>query len=248
MNYFISGLRLTYFLLNEYVYYFMNEDILRKIKRCMDLSSSSNENEAAIALKQMKRLMDYHNVTERQVLASEIMEKAIDSKLRLNIPEWMVNLHTTVAQAFECEAIMETHYVKNAELIFIGDSTSVEIASYAFAVLLRQLKKLRTEFIKTHLNRIRKRANKTKMADAYCHAWVCRIYIQCKNLNPNKSTEEKVKAYMSENYEDIKMREENHRFKAEDKKIQKAIQLGYADAENVNLYAGTEYHEKALLN
>jgi len=50
------------------------ERIIRKIKRCLALSQSSNENEAATAMRQAQSLMYEYRLTEMDVRLSEVGE------------------------------------------------------------------------------------------------------------------------------------------------------------------------------
>lgn len=226
----------------------MNESILRKIKRCMELSNSSNENEAAIALKQMNKLMREHGITEKHVMASEIIEHNIDSGLRKRIPAWVLHLHQTVAQAFDCESLVRTYnYLYNAQLIFLGEKTLVEIAEYAFSVLYRQLKAKRKEFIKNELSRYRKNGNKTKMADAYCEAWASAVRQKCENISPNRELKAKIQAYKETTYDEVGEYKNHSKIDYRDEKICKAIALGFSDAADVNLYTATEHSPVSLI-
>lgn len=79
----------------------MNKDVFEKIKKCLALSKSSNENEATIALKQAKLLMDRNNLTLSDVELSNINKKTLITDLkRLRFLE--VKLAKMVSEVFEC--------------------------------------------------------------------------------------------------------------------------------------------------
>ena len=50
------------------------ERVIRKIKRCLALSKSSNENEAATAMRQAQALMREYRLTELDVRLSDVDE------------------------------------------------------------------------------------------------------------------------------------------------------------------------------
>ena len=52
-----------------------HDKILDKIKKCLALSSSSNEHEAAIALRQAQKLMELHGISDIDVKAAQAQEK-----------------------------------------------------------------------------------------------------------------------------------------------------------------------------
>lgn len=226
----------------------MTDSVLRRIKRCMDLSSSSNENEAALALKQMQALMKKHGITSQQVLASDVTEHATKTSVLKHPPKWTTDLHITVGQAMDCESIIRRGWSEKAELVYLGVGTSTEVAGYAFEVLYRKLKQARQKFIKEYLRRY-KSSNKAKMADAYCEGWVINIYSKVKNLNPNIDVAEKIKAYKEtglDNFSDGEY-EARSRVKKSDSKAQSAKSLGYMESADVNLFAATGHSSQGLL-
>ena len=60
------------------------EKILDKIKKCLALSKSANEHEAAQALKQAQALMEKHEVNAVDIALSEVSEQKADRKMALN--------------------------------------------------------------------------------------------------------------------------------------------------------------------
>lgn len=226
----------------------MNEDILRKIKRCMDLSKSSNENEAAIAIKQMKRLMDQHNVTAQHVMAVDVTEH----KSKLDVWErpahWVLALHSAIGQALDCQCIVSSGGREKASLVFIGVGASPEIAGYAFEVLYRKLKRDRQDFIRAKLAR-HKQANKTKIADAFCDGWVMNVYQKVKNLSPKQEAADKIEAYKEtklKNYSGEEF-ESKARYDSSASSAQAAMQIGYQSSADVDLFAATGTTERPLL-
>lgn len=226
----------------------MNEDILRKIKRCMDLSKSSNENEAAIAIKQMKRLMDQHNVTAQHVMAVDVTEH----KSKLDVWErpahWVLALHSAIGQALDCQCIVSTGGREKARLVFLGVGASAEIAGYAFEVLYRKLKKDRQDFIRTKLSR-HKQANKTKLADAFCDGWVMNVYAKVKNLSPSEEAAEKIKAYTETKLKSFtgEEYESKTRYDSSASSTQAAMQIGYSSSADVDLFVATGATERTLI-
>lgn len=51
------------------------EELLRKIRACLRLSTSANEHEAAAALRQARALMEKHGVSHAEALAGEVSER-----------------------------------------------------------------------------------------------------------------------------------------------------------------------------
>lgn len=227
----------------------INDDVLRKIKRCMDLSSSSNENEAALALKQMQSLMSKYGVNSQHVQAFDVCEHSSRIDVVSRPAKWVVQLHRVIGQAMDCQSILRPGYgKKKAEIVYLGVDASPEIAGYAFEVLFRKLKVDRAAFIQEKLSRY-KTKNKVKLADAYCEGWVSSVYSKVKNLNPNLDVEEKIKAYQATAMPDLKKDayQPKARYKKSDDKAQAAAAMGYEKSQDVELFAATGHTKQALI-
>lgn len=225
----------------------MNENILRKIKRCMDLSKSSNPNEAAMAFKQMQALMQKHGVTHSEILASDVTQHETKLNVKKRPAKWVLNLHTVIGQALDCHSLIRTGGNDKAGLVYLGVGSTPEIASYAFEVLHRSLLKDRKAFIDEELWRF-KSSNKTKHADAFCNGWVSSVYSKVKNLSPNVQVEEKINAYKDGmNTLEDGFHESKSRFKQDDPNAIASASMGYQKAKDVNLFAATGHSEQVKL-
>lgn len=148
----------------------MDDRILDKIKKCLALAASGNEHEAAAAMRQAQKLMEQHGVSDRDVLASQAGESGSKAGAASKPAQWEADLAVSVGEAFGCRVIFTQRY--GGTWVFIGFAVSHEVASYAFAVLARQARKARTNYIATALKRVRRPAAKTARADLFCTGWV----------------------------------------------------------------------------
>lgn len=148
------------------------EKILSKIKKCMALSASSNEHEAAAALRQARKLMEEHNISELDVEASAAEERQAKAGAKRSPSNWETGLASKIASAFGCDIIFSTGFFRDCgSWHFIGCGTAPEIAAYAYQVLYRQAIKARSHHISERLKRC-KTATKTRRADLFCDGWV----------------------------------------------------------------------------
>ena len=138
-----------------------NRNILDKIKKCLALSASANEHEAAAALRQAQKLMELHGVTDEDVLASQAGEAGAKAGAVTKPAEWEAKLAGRIGQAFGCQVVFSRRTWSTAEWRFIGAGASSEVAAYAFKVLLRQARTARQTYITTALKRVRKPSVKT---------------------------------------------------------------------------------------
>lgn len=224
----------------------MNQDNLRKIKKCMELSKSGNPNEAAVAIKQMKSLMEKYGVSEKQVLAADIHEMATELDTVKAVPQWVINLHCTIGQAMDCESMIERSNFSNLSLIYLGERHMVELSAHAFVVLMRQLKKDRTLYISQNLKRY-KRSNKTRLADKFCEGWVVNVGHKVRNLNPNQEIKEKIKAYKEQKFKNYSPKSlfkgVSRNYTGRSSAADQAKYDGYEASSGVNLFTPTAHNK-----
>ena len=153
----------------------MNESILSKIKKCLALSKSDNEHEAAQALKHAHALMRKHNIDATDIERSSINE----SKTKLaksDLAVWHSWIISSIEKAFNVVASFEYGRFTGTHLCFAGHHQNAEIAKYAYDVLFKQCNRKRTEYIKANLKRVKLKANKTRRANAYAEGIAIMIY------------------------------------------------------------------------
>lgn len=173
----------------------MDRKILDKIRKCLALTRSGNENEAASALAKARQLMDAHGITEADIALADVEEAPTRGTRTQRSPVWELILSETV-----CRAIGVTSYSDaRGDRCFVGRAPAAEIASYAFAVLFRRLKKERAAYIKAHLKRC-KPARKRLRADIFCQAWASMVFIKVKALVPERQPDPLVEQYLTERH------------------------------------------------
>ena len=169
---------------------------IEKIKKCLALSKSANEHEAAAALRHARALMEKFNVTDGDVLASDICETSAKAGATRTPSVWESNLAATACKAFGCRGLFRQGA---GQWSFIGPAAAPEIAQYAFTVLLRQVKKERAAFIAANCKRL-KPASKTRRADLFCDAWVEAVWCQVAEFAGADRNETAIQAYMDAKY------------------------------------------------
>src|SRR5690606_1568144 len=114
-----------------------NDKLMERIRKCLALSESANEHEAAAATRQARKLMEKAGLTASDVGLFEITDQQVDVGYS-RLPSWAGNLSVAVARAFACTAFHGQRQVR-----FVGPSACADVAGYCFEILLRQLKKAR---------------------------------------------------------------------------------------------------------
>lgn len=144
------------------------EQAIEKIKKCLALAkdSASEANEVSVALKQAQSLMKKYNVSEMDCEAADFKERPVNRNrkaAKLKQYEWWV-LHV-VKKVFGV-----TYYKYRDSVYLFGNANRLDIAQYAFDVLINTLKIERRKFLKTLSNK--SNYLKTKKADEFCLVWI----------------------------------------------------------------------------
>lgn len=225
------------------------ERILDKIKKCFNLSKSSNPNEAAIALRQAKALMEKYSIDETDVMIADVKETEVKSTNRKKANKYELWLANIVANAFNCKNIVRTYPTHNGylqKMVFIGVKPANEIAAYVFDVTHKRLKKDRLDYIKNELEFWLTKAEKTHRANYFCEAWVCRINDTVKEFANNKTQEKEiVDKYYEKNYGNLEKKETSN---LNNKYItNEDYQAGHDMASDVKLYDAVDKDELTLI-
>ncbi|MBA5777472.1 DUF2786 domain-containing protein [Stappia sp. F7233] len=172
--------------------------ILAKIRKCLALAQSANENEAAIALSKARELMEAHGVTEAKLAMSEVEEASARGNRSQRPPRWETILSNAVCRALAVECFLNA----DGDRTFVGRGAVPEIAAYAFAVLFRRLKGARAGYIRSHLKRC-KPGRKRLRADIYCEAWTAAVYVKISALLPEPQPDALVALYLAERHPNL---------------------------------------------
>lgn len=182
--------------------------VIEKIKKCLALSKSANQHEAAAALRQAMAFMKRYKIDANDPELLGIAEACILGSGSQKPTVFEAILANSIAKMMGCKVILsgdikitkDLHFKKVAAWKFIGFDPAPEIASYAFDVLYRQLKKARSVFISENLKRVQIKANKVKRADLFCEGWVLEATKLVSELNPNKDEMDQIQAYVQQKH------------------------------------------------
>jgi hypothetical protein len=166
------------------------ERAIRKIKHCLALAQSANENEAATALRQAQALMREYRLTEIDLKLSDVgeVESALFRAKRR--PVWDQQLSIAVADAFSCTTLRRrTWSSAKGQVIecatFVGVSPAQNIALYAYEALHTKL----TQARKAYCSAVRSGVHRSQYSaetsgDHFALAWVWEVQSKLKALVP----------------------------------------------------------------
>lgn len=154
------------------------EKAIRRLKKLMALTGSSNANEASAALARAQKLADAHGITQDDIEIFNINESICDywPVGASNPPRYMAYLLQVIKDAFGVDCILLGNGVS-----FYGLYNRPELAAYTFEVLGRQLIKARRDFIKIQNKRI-KTSTKTARGDKFAEGWIIAVLNKIEKL------------------------------------------------------------------
>lgn len=170
----------------------MNEKYLRKIKKCLDLASSSNPHEAAAALQKAKMYMQKYGLSEDDIEFISLGKTQSSEPIPSAMPKYISNLIFKIGQLYQSSGFSHREAGKKQKCyaIFVGSKSNSALAAYTFDVVYRLLKKARREY-SSSLDSDRK-AWKNRMVKIFCESWVYKV---CENLEMDNLPEETSKKH-----------------------------------------------------
>ncbi len=185
------------------------DQAIDKIKKCLRLGKSSNQHEAAAALRQASKLMQQFQLSDEDVRGHQASHASANAGAGCNPPLWETRLANIVAGAFGCEVIFSSKPVTRTtaggwcvhtgkhkgEWWFVGCDGAEQVAQYAFTVLVRHARRARAEHIAQRLKRCGPRS-RTERADLFCLAWVAAVRGKLEAFAGRESNTRAIKAYV----------------------------------------------------
>lgn len=185
------------------------DEALKKIKKCLALSRSANENEAATALRQAQALM-----AEFKLQAIDVSLSAVgEAKARASSPAtnaWELRLVHLIAEAFGCEQFTEItgryndagNYQRQRFWVFVGIGAAHTIAAYAAEVLVRQCSRQRLAHIAKQPRNC-KPITKTVRGDQFATGWVAGVQAEVRAFSQPASDKQLLLTYMEREHGEL---------------------------------------------
>jgi hypothetical protein len=153
------------------------DQALAKIKKCLALSRSSNEHEAAAGLRQAQALMREYSIETGDAELAHVAEFPARARFTA-INQWESQLASCVAGAFGCQhfSLKTTKFIggrmhTHRDVVFVGIDTAPQVAGYAYDVLSRQCAKARLAHIQRQPKSC-KPITRTARGDQFAWGWV----------------------------------------------------------------------------
>jgi len=166
------------------------ERVIRKIKRCLALSESSNETEAATAMRQAQALMREYRLSELDVRISDVGEVQSEKYRIKRRPTWDRHLSAAVGKVFGVRPLTYRHWCKTngrtvERALYVGVTPAPQIAMYAYEALLAKLTQARRAYVAlVRAGKARSAYSPPTAGDHFALAWVSTVEGKIHQLLP----------------------------------------------------------------
>ncbi|EBH8909780.1 DUF2786 domain-containing protein [Salmonella enterica] len=210
-----------------------NEKLLEKLKKLLALAKSDNPHEAALALQRAQKLMHAYNITQADLALSDIDESVSNywAAGSVNPPRYMLGLLDIIQVAFGVKSIIHSGFKPSVG--FYGNKDRVELASYTWEVLARQLIVARKNYIRQQNKRI-KNTTKTSRGDKFAEGWVLAVRSEVHLFAMSREERELASLWLEQKYPDSGTTTGRGAGKSRDADMSRHI--GYREGENVRLH------------
>ncbi len=174
------------------------DQAIQRIKKCLALSASSNEHEAAAALRHAQALMREHGIGAADVDASYVSEAHAKAGAGKRIPQPLVVLAQTVGDAFACEPMLTPSQFFEPVMRFIGIDPKPELAAYAYTVLRRKLERDRAAYVAT-LKRC-KHSTEIRRGKVFAQHWILAVAAAVEEFAGTETDQQRIAAYKQQRF------------------------------------------------
>lgn len=115
----------------------MDNKILERVKKLLAMAADgSSPNEAAIASKRARALMDKHQISQKDLVESDGFNEALVGKARQAVPKWEQSIAVAVAKYNDTICTFEYAGYGGKKLNFKGFDSDVIISKFMFGYLV----------------------------------------------------------------------------------------------------------------
>lgn len=175
------------------------EKAIARIKKCMALSKSPNEHEAAAALRQAQKLMASHGISEEDVDESAVISDFVDHEDYEHAkrkPLVIVAVAKLMHKAFGVETVWECSPSRKHRVRYFGTHAGVTLAVYSHTVVYRAANSAWRKYLKEK-PWVKGRRN---MRASFVLGWCDAVADKVVALNPDPVVAERIERKKLEHY------------------------------------------------
>ncbi|USH01128.1 DUF2786 domain-containing protein [Grimontia kaedaensis] len=175
---------------------------LKKIAKCLELSNSSNINEAAQAIKMAQRLMKKYGLDQDDIDFISMGKTTSETLLPTSISDAILKIIRGINTRFGVECVL-TNYkgLKKAE--FIGDADRAIFAAFAFDIVYREMNEHIGQFRNSFQGSGTSQVELNRRVQSFTMGWLEGALAKLPNIAPDDDADKKIKDYIDKQFENI---------------------------------------------
>ncbi|CZF85906.1 DUF2786 domain-containing protein [Grimontia marina] len=175
---------------------------LKKIAKCLELSNSSNINEAAQAIKMAQRLMKKYGLDQDDIDFISMGKTTSETLLPSSISDAILKIIRGINTRFGVECVL-TNYkgLKKAE--FIGDADRAIFAAFAFDIVYREMNEHVGQFRNSFQGSGTSQVELNRRVQSFTMGWLEGALAKLPNIAPDSDADKKIKDYIDKQFENI---------------------------------------------
>lgn len=175
---------------------------LKKIAKCLELSNSSNINEAAQAIKMAQSLMKKYGLDQDDIDFISMGKTTSSTLLPSIISDPILKIIRGINTRFGVECVL-THYkgLKKAE--FIGDADRAIFAAFAFDIVYREMNEHIGQFRYSFQGSGTTQTEISRRLHSFTLGWLEGALAKLPNIAPEDNSDKKIKDYIDSQFKNI---------------------------------------------
>lgn len=175
---------------------------LKKIAKCLELSNSSNINEAAQAIKMAQRLMKKYGLDQDDIDFISMGKTTSETLLPTSISDGILKIIRGINTRFGVECVL-TNYkgLKKAE--FIGDADRAIFAAFAFDIVYREMNEHIGQFRNSFQGSGTSQVELNRRVQSFTMGWLEGALAKLPNIAPDGDADKKIRDYIDKQFENI---------------------------------------------
>ncbi|PKF49866.1 DUF2786 domain-containing protein [Enterovibrio nigricans] len=195
---------------------------LKKIAKCLELSNSSNINEAAQAIKMAQSLMRKYGLDQDDIDFISMGKTTSETLLPNSISDAILKIIRGINTRFGVECVLTNHKgLKKAE--FIGNADRAIFAAFAFDIVYREMNEHIGQFRNSFQGTGTSQVELMRRVSSFTMGWLEGALAKLPKIAPTDDSDEKIKDYIDSQFKNI----DREMFKQQLKEAMKAITDDY---------------------
>lgn len=195
---------------------------LKKIAKCLELSNSSNINEATQAIKMAQRLMNKYGLDQDDINFISMGKTTSQTLLPTSISDALLKIIRGINTRFGVECVL-TNYkgLKKAE--FIGNADRAIFAAFAFDIVYREMNEHIGQFRNSFQGSGTSQVEIARRLYSFTLGWLDGALAKLPNIAPDGDIDKKINDYIDSQFKNI----DKETFKQQLKMAMKNITADY---------------------